>query len=85
MGRIDFIISGPKEAPKREAPKQDGKKAIIDLKSRVVQSSQWDNNWGGADASSLDSSTGFYNAPAEKGKEFWISTIFPDYNVYEVN
>jgi hypothetical protein len=84
MGRIDFIINGPMEAEKKAAPASDAKKAIVDLKSRVSQSSQWDKNWGGSEASALDSHTGFYNSPAEKGKEFWINTQFPDYNVYEV-
>ena len=55
----------------------------MDLQSRVSQSSQWDKNWGGSDASALDSKTGFYSSPAEKGKEFWINLQFPDYNVYE--
>lgn len=84
MGRIDFLVNGPVEAPKKVDKSSDTKKAIGEIGSRTSQSSQWDDNWGGAENSALDSKRGFYNSPAEKGKEFWINTVFPDYNVFEV-
>ena len=62
----------------------NSKKVITELGATTIQSSQWSGKWGGKNAA-IDSKTGFYNAKEEKGKEFWISTIFPDHDVYEIH
>ena len=85
QGRFDLMIRGPVEKP-MEKPKVEGaQRAILDLSSKVWQSSTWGDNWGGAKASSLESKTGFYNKDEDNDKEFWIKTMFPDSKLYEVH
>lgn len=85
MGRIEFMTSGPKEAAKEDkATEPEGKKAIKDLASQVDQSSVWSSDWAGKN-SALDSKTGFYNNDDDNGKEFWITTKFPEGALYDVS
>jgi len=85
QGRVEIIVKGPVEKSNDKPKVEGGQRAILDLDSKTKQSSQWGSNWGGAQASSLESKTGFYNTPDENDKEFWIKTMFPDAKLYEVH
>ena len=77
QGRFDLTVVGPIEKNEKAKAPADAKKAILELDSKIKQSSAWSEEWGGAKASSLDSSTGFYNKNEDNDKEFWIKTMFP--------
>lgn len=79
MGRIEYMVAENKVAePKTEkSVEPEGKKAIKDFGATTEQSSQWSSDWAGKNAG-LDSKTGFYNSNDDKGKEFWITTKFPE-------
>jgi hypothetical protein len=85
QGRLDYTVLGPVEKKEKAKAPADAKKAIMDVGSKIKQSSSWGEDWGGAKASALDSTTGFYNSPEENGKEFWIRTDFPLAKLYEVH
>ena len=85
QGRVEIIVKGPVEKSNDKPKVEGGQRAILDLESKTKQSSQWGSNWGGAQASSIESKTGFYNTPDENDKEFWIKTMFPDAKLYEVH
>lgn len=85
QGRIDFVVTGPVEKNEKPKAPADAVRALIDLGSKTKQSSSWSDDWSGAKASALDSTTGFYNKDSDNDKEFWIKTMFPKAQVWEVH
>lgn len=79
-GRVDIVAHDP-TAKMLEV--KDGKKAIMDLGSTTVQSSQWSAAWGGKNAM-LNSKTGFHNSKKSAGEDFIMTTNFPKGELYEV-